>query len=250
MKRTLTLCLLLFSPIYVAYCNTDASSIHTKRFVLGVDVGVAKISSLGRTVGFPLGYSTFHYFSDKEKAAAARYGISLSRKFMFDDTNNIIVGVSYHRFSDVQVNGTLQQGISAPLYTASYQYTLQLSQVLAEVKLQHEWHHLFFPYLTAGLGAGLNTAQNYGTTVPNYLTITPTYTNHQSSSLSYTLGLGLDTVIAPHVPNLTIGLGYLFSDLGQASLGHGSIRTRALPHYLNQSHVYINTFLGQLNWYF
>ncbi|MFC3909135.1 outer membrane protein [Legionella dresdenensis] len=217
------------------------------RVVLGLDAGIAQTNQLSRTVTFPLGYSTFNYTPDKKNSSFARYGVSLGRRLVFDSLNSIIIGLGYHQLSSRDVKGTLQQGIFPPFYSANYQYTIQMSQLLAEVKVQREWHEKFYPYLTAGIGGAYNKAKNFSTTVPGYLTVTPDFSNHNNSSLSYMLGLGIDTLI---LPNVAVGVGYVFSDLGHVGLGDGSIRNRAVPDYLNQSHLYINTLVAQLHWYF
>lgn len=237
--------LLLF--IHISYCNAEVSITRDKQLVLGVDLGVAVTNQLGSKVTFPLGYSTFSYTPDNTTASSARYGISLGRTFTLSPLNNLIIGLGYHRFSTLNVNGTLEQGITPPFYSANYEYSLQLSQLLAEAKFQHTWRQVFYPYLSAGIGAGFNLATQFNTTVPNYLTVTPAFTNHKNTSLSYSLGLGIDTLVAS---NVTVGAGYVFSDLGSVGLGTGTIRSRVLADYLKQSHLYMNTFLVQLNWYF
>jgi opacity protein-like surface antigen len=159
----------------------------------------------------------------------------------------MIIGLSYHRLTQIDVTGLLQQGIAPPYYAAGYHYTMQLSQLLAEAKVQHQWNHIFYPYVTAGIGGGFNSAKYFHTTVPEYLTVTPAYRNHNSSTLSYSLGLGIDTLVHS---NATLGIGYLFSDIGQTALGNGFIRERVVANYLNQSHVYVNTLQVQLSCYF
>jgi opacity protein-like surface antigen len=245
-KPQFILFLALFFLIPSSYCDTQHKSIDGKRFVLGLDAGFAASDELSQTTQFPLGFSTLHYTPDGKYSYSARYGVSLGRAFKLNSVNKIIIGLSYHQFSAMWAKGTLEQGITPPLYGANYQYAIQLSQLLAEAKIQHQWHP-FYPYLTAGIGAGFNSAKRFSTTIPNYLTVTPVFTHHSNSSLSYMLGLGIDTQIAP---DITVGVGYVFSDLGQAGLGNGSIRGRTLSNYLNQSHVYVNTLLAQLNVYF
>ncbi|KTD46610.1 hypothetical protein Lrub_1532 [Legionella rubrilucens] len=226
-----------------SYCS-DVDTLRDKRFVLGLDAGAAKTKQLSQSVHFPLGYSTFNYLPERD-ASSTRYGISLGRRFLLNPLNSLIMGLSYHQFSSMAVRGTLQQGIFPPLYTANYEYTIELSQLLIDAKLQHQWGQRFYPYLIAGIGAGFNRAEHFYTTVPGYLTVTPTYANHHRSSLSYALGLGIDTLLTPHV---SVGVGYLFSDLGQVGLGDGAIRQTRVSNHLSQSHLHMNTVLAQISW--
>ncbi|RJT48791.1 outer membrane protein [Legionella taurinensis] len=243
MKRQL----ILFSYLCLVMPTLYSSGVADpgdKRFVFGLDAGAAKTKQLSQSAHFQLGYSTFNYLPDSD-TSTMRYGISLGRRFLLNPLNSVIIGLSYHQFSDMKVRGTLQQGISPPLYSANYEYTIQLSQLLVDAKLQHQWGQRFYPYLTAGIGGGFNRAEHFYTTVPGYLTVTPTYANHRRSSLSYALGLGIDTLVAPHV---TVGIGYLFSDLGRVGLGSGVIRQTRVSNYLSQSHLHMNTVLAQISW--
>lgn len=245
MKQLLILFLFFCFLAHPAYCSEAEGNLDNKRFAFGLDIGGAQTNQSGRSVHFPLGYSTFNY-SPEQDASSARYGISFSRRFMLNSLNSLLIGLSYHQFSEMTVRGTLQQGIFPPLYSADYQYTIELSQMLIDAKMQHQWGQRLYPYITAGLGGGFNRAKHFYTTVPGYLTVTPTYPNHHSSSLSYALGLGIDALLAS---NITVGVGFLFSDLGQVGLGNGSLRQTSLSNYLNQSHVHINTILAQISWY-
>jgi opacity protein-like surface antigen len=246
MKRLVILFTFLFFSIH-SWGNAGERTFPGKRFVAGLTVGVAKTNQAGRAIRFPLGYSTFDYRPDENISPAVSYGGSLGYILKPDAFNNLIVSLSYHRLSNMEVNGTLEQGISAPFYSARYQYAIQLSQLLAEVKIQHKWRQTLYPYLTAGIGSGFNSAKNFGTTVPDYLTVTPAFANHTRSSLGYMLGLGMDTPIAS---NITAGIEYRFSNWGQAGPGNGVIRMRTLPDYLSQSHLYTNALSAQLNYYF
>ncbi|MCX7115614.1 MAG: hypothetical protein NTW08_06890 [Gammaproteobacteria bacterium] len=230
---------LTYSPLFA---NNDVP-----QYVLGLDLGLSETTSLGNAITFPLGYSTFIYTPYHHTDTPLRYGVSLSKNIPLTPFNTLQLGVSYHPYTSMQVNGTLQQGISQPYYEASYSYSIQGAQLLAEAKLEHLWRNRYAPYLIAGIGAGFNKAQQYATTVPNYLTLTPFYTNNTTTSFSYTAGLGVDLFIKPE---LSIGLGYRFSDLGSVGLGQGAIRNTPVSNVLNQSHLYLNTVLIQLNCFF
>ncbi|KTC64720.1 Opacity protein and related surface antigens (plasmid) [Legionella adelaidensis] len=245
MKRQFILFFLLFFFSHFTYSNTPENITSDKRFVLGLDLGLTAKEQLVKSTRFPLGYSTFIYTPSKNNPA--RYGVSLGRIFKLNSSNNLVIGLGYHQFNSFNVSGTLQQGISPPFFNANYQYTVQLSQLLAEAKVQHQWSPRWYPYLTAGVGGGFNKARQFSTTVPSYLTVTPAFSHHTDSSLSYMLGAGIDTVL---LPNVTFGLGYVFSDLGHVGLDSGSILGGTVPNYLSQSHFYTNTFLAQLSWYF
>jgi len=219
----------------------------TDQYVFGLDVGTSATSHLGNSASFPLGYSTFIYKSKSKTHNPVRFGVSMSKNINFSSQNAVQIGISYHDITKMGVNGSLEQGISPPFTPFNYNYSINSSQLLVEAKLLHQWNKLFYPYLTGGIGAGFNKATNYSTNVPNYLTLTPYYSDKSSTSLSYSVGLGINFL---KFQPIAIGLGYRFSDLGQVKLGNGHLRNRLITSQLGQSHLYLNTFLIELNCYF
>ncbi len=214
--------------------------------VLGLDLGISEIQNLGNTASFPLGYSTFQYTPNNTTKDPSRFGAYVAKQFSLSSLNALQIGVSYHYITTMSVNGTLEQGISPPFVPFSYSYSLHSSQLLAEGKWVHQWREAYYPYAAAGIGAGFNHAQNYATNIPDFMTLTPYYSNHSSTSFSYSLGLGLDYALTK---SITAGLGYRFSDLGHFALGNGAIRNILVTSPLSQSHLYLNTLLIELNWY-
>ncbi len=219
-----------------------------KQYIFGLDLGLSAPSNLGNSTSIPLGYSTFSYQAQHHNDfGPLRFGATLSRRLIFTPKNALDIGLSYHTISSMLINGNLNQGIYPLYYPATYQYSVKASQLLAEAKLVHQWHDLFYPYIITSVGGGFNKAQHYSTNIPEFMTITPMYANHSKASFSYTAGVGVGYFITEPI---SLGLGYRFSDLGSVGLGNGTIRYTTISSPLKQSHIYLNTLLIELNCFF
>lgn len=215
-------------------------------YTLSVDLGVGHPTKLGNSTQFQLGYSTFTYHPKNSYEWPFYGGIAIDRNVIKNTLYTVQLGLSYHYFSPMSVNGNLKQGISPPYYQANYTYAINSSQFLAEAILRRSWNQMLSPYVILGLGAAFNYAQNYSTNVPAYLTLTPSYSNRTRSSFSYAAGLGVDYLIDP---KLSIGLAYRFVDLGAAGLGTGKIRYKQVSDKLQQSNLYVHVLAIHFNYF-
>jgi len=215
-------------------------------YSVGLDLGVSRANQVGESTSFPLGYSNFIYTPSDNTDNETIAGISLDKIFFFAPLYSVQVGASYQHLSNMDVNGTLAQGISTPYYQANYAYTISSSQYLLDAKLRRQVNTRLIPYLYLGLGFASNRASDYATTVPPYLTVTPTYNNRSIHCFSYDLGIGLDLMLNSHV---SVGFGYRYINLGKMGLGTGVIRNTAVKAALTQSNFYLNSIIAQLNFY-
>lgn len=227
-----------------AVFSTTSSGRNT---VLGLDLGFSVTNNPGYSASFPLGYSTFNYTNKNGNRYPLRFGVSLGRQFQLNPFNSLQLGVSYLYNTNMKGSGVLEQGITPPFYPFTYSYLLHSSQVLAEGKWLHQWREVFYPYLIGGIGVAINRAFQYKTSIPPSLTLTPNYLNKSTSAFSYMLGLGIDFFISQ---TLSFGGGYRFSDLGRVGLGDGIIRSSVISSQLQRDHVYLNTILVEMHWYF
>jgi opacity protein-like surface antigen len=105
----------------------------------------------------------------------------------------------------------------------------------------------YHPYLLLSLGVSANKAYHYQTTVPPFITFTPIYASQKNTSLSYSIGGGVDADINK---KWRFGVGYRYADLGKANLGAATIDTTAFPPPLKQSHLKAHQFVAQLTYFF
>lgn len=241
-RRILFFCLCFFPTLTFA----NRSIVNQNPYSVGLELGTIKPTNLGNSTSFPIGFSTFSYGSNTNDSHATFFGVSANKIFTLAPRYSAQIGASYHYISNMNVEGNLLQGVSTPYYQANYSYTVNSSQYLIDTKLRQEFRRNLFPYLYLGLGVASNSAFNYETTVPAYLTVTPTYKNKTTYAFSYSAGAGIEYVIQS---KLSIGLGYRFINLGGMGLGSGTIRNTAVKAALSQSNVYLNSLLAQLNYY-
>lgn len=234
--RKFFLLFICFLPT-IAFSYTDS---------VGLDFGVAMPTNVGNSATFPLGFSTFSYSPRTHINCDYISGISFNRMFVLAPLYSAQIGASYHYLSNMDVKGDLMQGIAPPFYQANYYYRINSSQYMIDAKLRREFQSRFFPYVYLGLGLSANSAFNYTTNVPAYLTVTPDYSNKTTYAFTYSLGIGMDYLV---VPKLSVGLGYRFINLGNTGLGKGMIRNTSTKAALTQSNLYVNSLLVQLNYF-
>jgi opacity protein-like surface antigen len=230
---------LIFFPL-VTLANTNPS-----QYIVGVDLGLAKPTNISGST-FPLGYSTFSYGSNTNDIRALISGISISKLFTINQLNSFQIGLSAHYIPNMNVQGSLEQGISPPFFQSTYSYSINSYQYLLDAKLRWQFYNRFFPYIYLGVGVASNRAHSFSTAVPAYLTVTPQYSNNTTTSFAYSTGLGVDYFV---LSKLSVGIGYRFINLGKVGLGSGVIRNTNVAAKLTQSNLYLNTFLAQLNYF-
>lgn len=217
------------------------------RPVIALGVGTASSSNVGQSQYFPAqiptSYQFFDYSANHATQTSALMDGFVGVEWNFQPDWAVQAGLDYNQISPFSAKGTLLQGVdseSADSYT--YHYGILARQLLVEGKLLYTVKNHYHPYMLMGLGAAFNKAYNYYTSVPPFLTFTPTYNNHTTTSYSYTVGVGMDIDVTP---NLRLGMGYRFADLGKVQLGSATINGSALSGTLSQSRLYANELLAQ-----
>jgi opacity protein-like surface antigen len=103
------------------------------------------------------------------------------------------------------------------------------------------------PFASVGIGAAFNQAYGYSTNVPAFLTFTPQFASHQTTSFTYSVGLGMDFDVEK---NWRLGANYRFTDLGKANLGAGNIDVFPFTSTLTQSHLYAQEVMAHVTYLF
>jgi opacity protein-like surface antigen len=216
--------------------------------IAAFSAGAAMTSNLGESKTFPIQDPTtdqfFTYTVKSGSQSSANLGGFLGAEWPIHSSWALQAGIDYNQTAPYKVSGVLVQGadtISADTY--NYYYHISTKQLLAEGKLSYLLSNCLRPYVLVGLGAAFNSAYNYYTTVPPFLTFTRMYKDNNTTAFSYAFGVGIDADIAPHV---RLGVGYRFADLGKINLGSATIDTTSVSGTLTQSHLYSNQVLGQL----
>ena len=170
----------------------------------------------------------------------------------------IDAGLEYDYFGHGKASGMNSVGIEPGTSTLyQYNYNIQSQQVLAVAKLFATANlsalpsHPFYPYVSVGLGAAFNDASQFNTSTEETgsVNLTPTFKSRSTTDFSYTLGLGVDTNVNQHV---RVGVGYRFSDFGNASLSNGAIVFNQYRYptsfSLSVPNTYANQFIAQITY--
>ncbi|MDF1678790.1 MAG: acyloxyacyl hydrolase [Legionellaceae bacterium] len=195
----------------------------------------------------------FSYMPSASSCDTGFYGAFLGgERFLRDVASYPIwlqAGFEYDGFGQVDISGTNAVGVDAASSTVyKYRYAVGTQQILASMRLFTTTYHRLHPYGEAGIGIALNHASAYQATTreTGNVNVTPNFSNHSTTKLSYILGLGLDAQLTPH---LRCGLGYRYSYFGTASLDNGAVSTdtATIPVAFNVSapNLYANQLLAR-----
>jgi opacity protein-like surface antigen len=210
--------------------------------------GVTNTINLGKSTSFPIinpNQDEFYQYSPNHKVQTKASGeIFLGGEHLFYNPWLMQAGVAYTQSAMFHPQGSLVQGADVQSQDQyQYQFDLLTRQVMLQTKWMHLTHERFYPYVLLGLGAAINTASHYTTTVPPTLTFTRVYSNKTSTGFAYRIGVGIDIDVAKH---LRVGLAYRIADLGNSKLGSATIDGNKVQGSLSQSAIYSNEFLAQL----
>ena len=131
------------------------------------------------------------------------------------------------------------------------EHQLSVAKLFATANLSALPSHPFYPYVSVGLGAAFNDASQFNTSTEETgsVNLTPTFKSRSTTDFSYTLGLGVDTNVNQHV---RVGVGYRFSDFGNASLSNGAIVFNQYRYptsfSLSVPNTYANQFIAQITY--
>jgi opacity protein-like surface antigen len=149
-------------------------------------------------------------------------------------------GFAYSQPNTFTIEGIEHQSSSPTAY--NYYYNVAPRQFLLEGKALYQYRDIFHPYMSAGMGESFNSVYVYESTPPNNI-LPPTFSYHGNYSFTYALGVGVDVDVMQQV---RLGIGYRFTDFGEADLGHGNQNGVSFPGTINQSHLYMNAIMAQL----
>ncbi|KTC91143.1 outer membrane beta-barrel protein [Fluoribacter dumoffii] len=190
----------------------------------------------------------FDYSSHHSNQSKFLYGVFLGAEFLINTSWSLQSGFSYYQPSLYHANGLVTQGLddlSADSF--SYQYDIQVRQVLFENKLLFNWTvqpMVLHPYVSGGIGVGVNSAQDYDVVIsPLFTTFSNQFTDKTHTDFSYRVGAGIDVDVTNWV---RVGVGYRFADFGKVTLGNATIDQIPTFNHLSQSHFYTNEVMGQL----
>ena len=254
MKNKLIFALTLSSFVFVLAAHADGilADSMTKQWrpIIGLGGGISSATNLGSSQNFPIVdpvTDEFYIYSPESRTQTkGLFEAFLGAEHRFVSNWMLQAGLAYSETGTYNIKGNFLQGAdvaSADRYT--YQFNAVTRQLLAQAKLMRPCYDKFYPYFLLGLGGSFNTASNFSTNVPPFLTFTREYENNQSNSFAFRVGVGVDVDIAQH---LRLGVAYRFADLGGVRFGSANIDNTSVQGTLSQSNLYANEALIQLTY--
>jgi opacity protein-like surface antigen len=241
------LILSLFSTASYAFVFSKNKIWHP---VISIGSGDAISSNVGEPQTFPIQNPNtdefYDYSVDRLTQSSFLIDGFLGVEFNLIPSWALQLGIDYNQTNAFTAKGPLIQGAdsqSEDLY--QYRFKVIMKQLLLESKCLYTVKKIFHPYLLAGFGAAFNTAYNYYTNVPSFLTFTRMYDDNTESSFSYLVGFGIDIDLTSHV---RLGAGYRFADFGHVELGNATIDMTHVNGTLSQDHLYANEWLAQITY--
>ena len=221
--------------------------------VFALGIGSSSVSAINQSQSFPIQNPItdefYEYTAQHSSRNSALFEIFIGAESDLNARWKIQPGVDFNTTPrPFSAEGIFVQGAdvqSADVF--GYHFNAVSQQLMASAKLLYQFHSKYHPYVFAGLGASFNRAYNYHTTVPYYLTFTRMYQDNTHTSLSYSLGLGVDVAITS---SMRFGLGYRYTDLGSLKLGNAFIDTTQVSGTLTNAKLHSNQFLVQATWIF
>jgi opacity protein-like surface antigen len=165
--------------------------------------------------------SFYQYSNNNSWQNAGVFNIFLGDRWEFDYPMYLQAGLEYAQAGNFSAGGVLTQGADTQSQDSyNYQFNVVTRQLLVKAKVLYPYWKSVFPYLSFGLGAAFNTANNFSTTVPPFLTFTRDYSSNTQASFTYKLGVGMDFALTPH---FSLGVGYEVTNYGKVQLGNATI---------------------------
>lgn len=153
-------------------------------------------------------------------------------------------GLAVAGAGNVRFNGDIWEDADPDFNNYYYSYKVNHAHIAAKSKLLGQSNYFAIPYISGSLGVGFNRARDFSITSKIWEEIpAPPFTDNSTTTLVYTLGIGLQKEINGH---LQAGIGYEFSDWGKSNLGAAPGQT--LNTGLRLNHLYTNELQFSLSY--
>jgi len=173
------------------------------------------------------------------------WGVFLGAEKVFSDKLQVQLGVSGYQNGVTSPAGDVWLFGLPQFDVLSYSYEIDHTRVMVEGKflttlgLNQTWH----PYVSWGVGEAFNRASHYQETpIVDCALPSSAFADHKDNSFTWAVGIGVDYAIMPQV---RVGFGYQFADLGSVSLGPTPLANTTQT--LSFSNMYANQFRFQIS---
>lgn len=159
--------------------------------------------------------------------------------------SDLQLGIAVAMTSLTSLSGDIWEDADPDFNNYTYAYKLAPFRATLSAKWLFNKFDVVTPYLNVGLGLSFNRSYDYSIMPKIFEEVpSPFYTSNVPVSFAYDVGLGLQRQLGEHIQ---VGLGYVFSDWGQSSLGRAPKQTTNAP--LSLSHLYMNQCVVSLSYF-
>lgn len=154
------------------------------------------------------------------------------------------VGIAGAATNNVRLQGIIWDDADPRFANYTYRYKVQNSRVALKTKFLFDRGYWVMPWVSGSAGVGFNSSHDF-TNTPLIFQALPNenFLNHNQTSFTYTLGIGLQRQINR---SWQVGVGYEFADWGKSHLGLAEDQT--VVSYINLNHVYTNGVMFNLTY--
>lgn len=124
------------------------------------------------------------------------------------------LGLAVAATSNADLSGVIFDDANPEFDNYTYDYAIQHTLVAVKGKFLFDKGYWFIPWISASLGVGFNNGHSFNNESIIFEAVkSPNFSSHTTSSLTYTIGAGLQKVLNQH---WQVGGGYEFSDWGKS----------------------------------
>jgi hypothetical protein len=153
-------------------------------------------------------------------------------------------GVALAATTNAKLNGVIWEGGYPQFNNYTYSYKIQHLHIAFKTKVLAPLEWSFLPWVSAGLGVGLNRAYDFKSAPTIYEALpVPGFGSSTKTALTYSLGVGIQYVYSS---NWQIGLGYEFADWGKSELSRAE--GQSLGAGVKLDHLYTDGILLNLTY--
>lgn len=160
--------------------------------------------------------------------------------------NNYVgeLGIAIAGVNNLALTGDIWEDADPDFNNYNYKYNIQHAHIAVKARLLTEVVSNWFGYISGSLGVGFNHAHNFIITPKIFEEVpAPAFTNNDTTTFTYTLGLGIETYI---LQNWRAGIGYQFADLGKSELGRAQGQT--LNSGISLNNLYTHQLLFSISY--
>lgn len=230
---------LMLSGSVMAFSTTDLFP--NEQVVVGVSAGPTWLfGNKNQTINLqPDVVKTYTGGNDTNVFPTGEIFLGLQKPFNASSLNQSFVGqlgISFAGAGYGRVNGNIWDDGDPAFNNSDYTYKVNHMLLAIKGRLIADCNYFFKPYVSASLGVGFNRAYDFSiNTKINQEVAAPPFSSNTNTTFSYTLGVGLQTTITPH---LQAAIGYEFADWGKTQLGRAQGQT--VGNGLSLNHLYAN----------